>query len=91
MAPQDSCSKSGDPVGPAPSLGFKPFNETTVNQSVQSGVERSRGKVNAPESLDVLRQGVAMLGPFCKAAQNECRWAAIAPKLPQLISHEGQP
>jgi hypothetical protein len=55
MAPQDSCSKSGDPVGPTPSLGFKPFNETTVNQSVQSGVERSRGKVNAPESLDVLR------------------------------------
>jgi hypothetical protein len=90
MALKNSCSKSSDPVRPTPAFGFESFSETTVNQSVQGGIERSRSKVNARKSFDVLRQGVPMLRPFGEAAQNECYGTGIAAKPFKLINHGSQ-
>jgi hypothetical protein len=55
-------SHGSDLVGTSPTNGLESFNETVVNQSIESCVQSSRREVNSSEVLYVLGQGIAVLG-----------------------------
>src|ERR1017187_1502534 len=56
-------SHGSDLVWASPTDGLESFNETVVNESIKSCVQSSRREVNASEVLNVLGQGIAVLGP----------------------------
>src|ERR1022692_461105 len=56
-------SHGSDLVWASPTDGLESFNETVVYESIKSCVQSPWREVNASEVLNVLGQGVAVLGP----------------------------
>jgi hypothetical protein len=80
MGPQRRSSYAGELIGATSILALKCDDQPFSFETGERLVERPGSEANIGESLDVLGQGVAVLGPVRKAGEDEGRRTGVAPE-----------